>query len=211
MHGIVNTAIAMAGGVMGAFLYSALKHGKFDVVTLTRGTLAGGVITGSVATLYISPTAALVLGWLAGALTAWQLSYFGAARVVRTGEVRQSSDVNSIVFTHGIVGLLGGVVSIVATGASKYSSHYTPDDLHAAFPQHDPGYQAGYQTGGILLTLSFAAIGGAIVGGIMRLLPAPPVRASRALAPGVTACPQVAFNDDENISEEAVSAKAMAV
>ena len=65
----INTVLAISGSVMSSMHLSKLWHGKLEMELILNATLAGGVAIGSASDLVTAPWAAILVGYLGGALS----------------------------------------------------------------------------------------------------------------------------------------------
>jgi len=66
---VINTTLALTGSGLSAFIFSMLLRKKFCMEDIQNATLAGGVAIGSSSDLVIKPYAAIIVGFIAGAIS----------------------------------------------------------------------------------------------------------------------------------------------
>jgi len=152
---VINTVISLCGSVVAAFAVSRLvKHMKFDIVHIQNATLAGGVVMGAAADLDLQPPVALGCGLLAGTVSTLGFHFLTPF----LNNWANIQDVCGIHNLHGMPGVLGCIVTVVAT--AKLGTH-NPDE----FP--NGRQQAGYQVAALLVTLGLAIGFGTLTGAIL--------------------------------------------
>jgi len=82
-----------------------------------NATLAGGVCMGASCDLIVNPGFAMLVGAIAGTISALGFLYLNAL----CKEKLNLHDTCGVHFLHGIPGCLGGFTSAVAAGASTYN------------------------------------------------------------------------------------------
>ena len=107
----MTTFIAMAASCVIHFVVMRLMRGRFSMRDLQRGAIVGGISMASVQSVIVSPGGALTIGLVAGALTGLGLCVLQP--LIKHLRIYDTSNVFS---THLLIGVYGGLVSIVATG-----------------------------------------------------------------------------------------------
>ena len=122
-HSFLNTIIAMNASAITSFVFSPLfsKGGKFRVEDVRTSTIAGGIVTGAVCTIPMSPYFVIILGTAAGLVSVLSNRYVDEFLFYKLG-IHDSNGNHS---THGVVGILGALVSV---GLIDYHSMYETDD-----------------------------------------------------------------------------------
>ncbi len=139
---IVNVIIALCGSTIATYAASLKLRGKVCVADIANAALAGGVAIGSTCDK-VGPAIAFTIGILAGAL-----STFGFAVIQdRFQNTVKKIDTCGVLHLHGLPGLFGGLVAMVAVN----------------------GISKGAQITGILITIVIAVVSGLIVGKILSL------------------------------------------
>lgn len=170
---VINTVLSISASCVAAFYTSRLfRPGKkFDFEELQNATLAGGVAVGSSADLVIRPWGALVVGNVAGLLSA--LGFIFLPPVMARLKIH---DTCGVLYLHGMPGILGGIagaISAATASASSYGVQYT-QVFHAAIPVSEgglgwsPNTQGAYQFAGLLTAIAFGIGGGLITGFVIR-------------------------------------------
>jgi ammonium transporter Rh len=139
---IVNVILALCGSTLATYVASLKLRGKIGVADIANAALAGGVAIGSTCDK-VPPTYAFAIGLLAGAL-----STVGFAVIQeRFQRAIKRIDTCGVLHLHGLPGLFGGLVAIVAVS----------------------GINAGIQLKGIAVTMVIAVVTGLIAGKILSL------------------------------------------
>mmetsp|Transcript_26811 Transcript_26811/g.63709 ORF Transcript_26811/g.63709 Transcript_26811/m.63709 type:complete len:455 (-) Transcript_26811:337-1701(-) len=108
---ILNTVMSIGASCVTAFLVSAVVHrGKFDMVTVQNATLAGGVAMGASGDLIEGPVWAMVVGSIAGTVSTLGFSHIQPF-LFKTVKLHDTCGIHNL---HGMPGVIGGIVSIVA-------------------------------------------------------------------------------------------------
>ncbi len=106
---IVNVIIALCGSTLATYIASLKLRGKISVADIANAALAGGVAIGSTCDK-VSPLCAFAIGLVAGAI-----STFGFAIIQKRFEsVIKKIDTCGVLYLHGLPGLFGGIVAIIA-------------------------------------------------------------------------------------------------
>ncbi|XP_031203710.1 ammonium transporter Rh type A [Mastomys coucha] len=116
---IVNTYMSLAACVITAYALSSLveRRGRLDMVHIQNATLAGGVAVGTCADMEIPLYAAMTIGSIAGIISV--LGYkFLSPLLANKLMIHDTCGVHNL---HGLPGVLGGLVSIVAISWGKSS------------------------------------------------------------------------------------------
>lgn len=144
------------------------------MVDVQNATLAGGVAVGAVANLPIRPWGAFLVGSTAGTISAIGFAVIQPILEDAIG-LHDTCGVHNL---HGMPGVFGGFVSVLAAGAiadSDYGYVGASDGFIGVFfpgrvgHARSRGEQAGYQLAGLVCTLAIAIVGGTITGWILRL------------------------------------------
>ncbi len=139
---IVNVILALSGSTLATYFASNMLRGKASAADIANAALAGGVAIGSTCDK-VPPSYAFIIGILAGIL-----STVGFAKIQEKlqGKIKKI-DTCGVLNLHGLPGLFGGLVAIVAVD----------------------GINKGAQLTGIAITIIFALITGTIVGKLISL------------------------------------------
>ncbi|KAJ6246911.1 rh50 [Anaeramoeba flamelloides] len=162
---IINTVLSLCGSCVFSFLMSALLNkGKFNAVDIQNATLAGGVAVGSSANLYITPVGAMGVGSLAGAISTLGFNKLTPFLRKHLG-IQDTCGVHNL---HGIPGLIGGIVSIIAASAAKNDHSLYNGAYDSIFSKGDD--QPVAQVKSLFVTLGMALGGGLVTGLIIKLM-----------------------------------------
>jgi len=156
----VNTVLSLCASTMATFAFSKLnKAGKLDMAHIQNATLAGGVVMGACADLYVHPAGAVGIGFCAGALAT-----FGYRAVHNRYTILGLYDTRGVNNLHGMPGILGAIASAIAIGSYSDEARFHRN-MH---------YQAAYQIAGLCVTFGIAIVSGAITGILMKaIFPSP--------------------------------------
>jgi ammonium transporter Rh len=128
---------------------------------MLNATLAGGVAMGANADIITAPWGAMLLGFIAGAVSALGYSY--ATPFVR-GKIGLH-DTCGVLYLHCIPGIMGGIVSAIVAALCDDSFG---DNYYNEFSAvgRTAKQQAGFQLAGLGVTIGIAIISG-ILGGFI--------------------------------------------
>jgi len=186
MRAFTNTYLSLCACAVTTFAISAGTNPKRQWVMehIQNATLAGGVIVGACADMMLSPVGSIVAGALAGCVATLGFVYVQPFLAEKL-KVTDTCGVNNL---HGMPSILGGLLSVLIAGLAtkeeydqfnKYSNIPEKSSLFEIFPlnfknsddwEWSPGYQAGMQMAGIVVTLAFAIIGGLCTGVILNII-----------------------------------------
>eukprot|EP00116_Pleurobrachia_bachei_P010991 sb/3471253/ len=135
-------------------------------IEIQNGTLAGGVIIGTISPFLLDPWAPVLIGAIGGVL-----STFGYGLLHPFLEDCGILDSAGVQMLHGIPGILGGLFAALATLADNmnYAFSYDTTWTDTSTFDRDRGQQFGYHIGAILVTLGIAIVSGVITGILIRL------------------------------------------
>ncbi|KAM8920701.1 ammonium transporter Rh type B [Pelodytes ibericus] len=167
---VLNTYYSLAACTLGTFAFSALLNGdgKLDMVHIQNAALAGGVAVGTAAEMMLTPFGAMIAGILAGTIST--LGYkFLTPKLDSKLKIQDTCGVHNL---HGMPGILGALIGVIV--ASVATADIYGDGMADVFPLLADGSrtakgQALYQGLALLVALTFALIGGLIVGFILRI------------------------------------------
>ncbi|KAG2392840.1 hypothetical protein C9374_011565 [Naegleria lovaniensis] len=156
----ITTIIAMAGSCCAHFGLSRAIRGKFTMRDVQRATLAGGIAMASCQSILVSPGGALTIGLVAGCLSCFSAIFI--APLLKWLKLHDSCDIHS---THGIIGIYGGIVSIIAVG----NQNANPSNLiygQTVNELFSTKYltQWGYQVCCLIISLALSISGGGFYG-----------------------------------------------
>lgn len=130
----------------------------FNMIDIQNATLAGGVAAGSAADMVLHPSVALLVGAVSGTVSVFGFSTIQGFLERTTGEMTSSHvithsigihDTCGILNLHGLPGVIGAVVSMIATAATQlYPNEYNYNQLIYVYPgrtDRSPNTQAQYQ------------------------------------------------------------------
>ncbi|XP_057193907.1 rh family, C glycoprotein, like 1 isoform X3 [Triplophysa rosa] len=168
----INTYLALAASVLTTFAISSFsqKHGKLDMVHIQNATLAGGVAMGTVSEFMITPYGSLIVGFCTGIISTfgyWFLTPF----MEKTLKIQDTCGIHNL---HAMPGVLGGIVGAITAAAASESVYgreglINTFDFKEATANRTVNVQGGYQAAGLCVAIAFGLIGGALVGGILKL------------------------------------------
>ena len=156
----LNTVLSLASCVVATFGFSSFfsKTKRFNMVHIQNSTLAGGVAVGASANLYLTPSGAMGVGFVAAFI-----SVFGFSKISDILQERFNiADTCGVHNLHGMPGVFGAIVSAIAIACAT-TNEYHKDAFDKNF-----GAQAGYQILGVVITLVISIVGGLITGLLLR-------------------------------------------
>ncbi|XP_067862691.1 rh blood group, D antigen isoform X2 [Heptranchias perlo] len=153
---VFNTYFALAACTVATFAISIHIHskGKIDVSHIRSATLAGGVAVGLSASLIPSAYIAMIIGLIAGVISTLGLKYLKAKFELYLG----LHDTCGVLYTHGLPGVIGGIVYIILLSVPSVSEDLQRKTLHAAY----------WETA-MFITLAMSILTGLITGFILKL------------------------------------------
>jgi len=170
---VLNTFLALIASTLTTFLVSQLLHKdrRFNNKHIASASLAGGVASGIVANLILTPFPALLTGVFAGAI-----SVVGFQIITPTLAAKlKIHDTRGVFSLHGlpaIVGTFASIIILFVTNIDVYGNtiiniypHHRADNRDG----RNPAEQALFQLAGLGATFGIALISGAITGLIIRL------------------------------------------
>ncbi|XP_015274733.1 PREDICTED: ammonium transporter Rh type C [Gekko japonicus] len=168
----INTYCSLAACVLTTVAFSSVleKKGRLNMVHIQNATLAGGVAIGTAAEMMLPPYGSLIIGFISGIV-----STVGFVFVTPFLESKlHIQDTCGIHNLHAMPGLIGGIVGAVTAAAATEEVYGTEGLIHAfdfigPYANRTPRVQGGFQAAGIAVSLGMALVGGAIVGGILKL------------------------------------------
>ena len=183
---VINTYLALCACTVTTFAVSAMVNDKkkWAMEHLQNATLAGGVAVGAVADMILTPFGAITMGTVAGLVSTLGFQYVQPFLAEKM-KIPDTCGVNNL---HGMPSILGGILSILIAGiaSKKEYEQFNVDgnvpersSLFEIFPLNNendsewewtPGYQAGMQALGIVVTLAIAIVGGIVTGFIIKIV-----------------------------------------
>ena len=121
----LNTVLAISGSCVGAAGYARILYGKLEMEIMLNATLAGGVAIGSTSDIILKPYGAMVIGLVGGIISAIGFSSLGPWLSEKIN-LQDTCGVHSL---HGLPGVIGGTISIIAIAISdgKHGHDYFPN------------------------------------------------------------------------------------
>ena len=165
-RGIVNTYLSMVGSVIGAFVVSPLlSSGFFKIEHLLNASFVGGIIIGGCCTICSQGWGAVLIGFIGGCVSALGLAIFK-----KLLKERKFDDTFGIAWTFGVPGILGGFLNSIFMGNFAHKNWGDGKIEHFFGLHRNTSRQGGLQILVILITIILAAIGGMVVGAIIRFV-----------------------------------------
>ncbi|XP_046842700.1 ammonium transporter Rh type B-like isoform X3 [Xenia sp. Carnegie-2017] len=162
---VINTYLSLVSCCVTTFAISTLinKDRKLDMVHIQNATLAGGVAVGTLANMMIQPWGALLIGFLAAAISVVGYTYVTPF----LDEKLHIHDTCGVHNLHGMPAILAGVGGAIA--AKVANSENYKNSLESVFQNKDDDTKrAGYQISALLITLAISIVSGAITGFIVK-------------------------------------------
>ncbi|KAM6426597.1 ammonium transporter Rh type C isoform 1-T1 [Liasis olivaceus] len=168
----INTYCSLAACVLTSVAFSSLlqKKGKLNMVHIQNATLAGGVAVGTSAEMMLTPYGALIVGFICGIVTT--IGYVFITPFLYTKlRIQDTCGIHNL---HGMPGLIGGIVGAITASAATEEVYGKKGltntfDFTGEYMYRTPSIQGGFQAAGIAVSLAMALVGGAVVGGILKL------------------------------------------
>uniref|UniRef100_A0A667IEF2 Ammonium transporter Rh type B n=1 Tax=Lynx canadensis TaxID=61383 RepID=A0A667IEF2_LYNCA len=137
-------------------------------VHIQNAALAGGVVVGTSGEMMLTPFGALAAGFLAGTVSTLGYKFFTPVLEAKF-KLQDTCGVHNL---HGMPGVLGALLGVLVAGLATHEAY--GDGLGSVFPlvaegQRSATAQAMYQLFGLLVTLTFASVGGGLGGLLLRL------------------------------------------
>lgn len=118
--------MAISGSCIGAAAVSRVLFAKLEMEIMLNATLAGGVAIGTASDIIVAPWGAMMIGFAGGIFSAVGFKKIGPWLSEKIN-LQDTCGVNSL---HGMPGILGAVVSIIAlpmVGGKGFPAGYFPD------------------------------------------------------------------------------------
>uniref|UniRef100_A0A8D0EB80 Rh family C glycoprotein n=1 Tax=Salvator merianae TaxID=96440 RepID=A0A8D0EB80_SALMN len=168
----INTYCSLAACVLSTVAFSSMleKKGKLNMVHIQNATLAGGVAVGTAAEMMLTPYGSLIIGFVCGIVSTVGFVYLTPFLESKL-HIQDTCGVHNL---HGMPGLIGGIVGAITAAAASESVYGKEGLIHAfdftgPYSSRTTSDQGGFQAAGIAVSLGIALVGGAIVGGILKL------------------------------------------
>lgn len=160
---IVNTVLAISSSCVAAIGFCRLLLQELDMEVVLNATLAGGVAVGSASDLVVTGGIAMVIGGLAGIISA-----FGFLRISEFLRVKAGlHDTCGVHNLHGIPGIMGGLIGAISASFAD-ASFQDMSSIEETFPAIKDGRttseQGYYQLAALGVTLVISLAGGAFSG-----------------------------------------------
>ena len=158
---VLNTVLALTGSCMTTFVVSRIAFGKLNMELVLNATLAGGVAIGTSSDLVVSPAIAIIVGCVAGLLSSLGFAYLSGWLQKKIG-LHDTCGVHNL---HGMPGVLGGILGMICTAASKESHGIARfDTFGEMFWGRTIGGQVAVQAAALALTLAISIVSGLLAG-----------------------------------------------
>lgn len=162
---ILNTILTLTGSCVGAFATSALFRHKFTLTDIFNASLGGGVVIGAASGLVTNPGASLAIGFFSGIIETFCFMKLNHYLEEKIGLY----DTCGVHTSHGITGILGGIVSAIVLASyqvSPLAEEYVPlVPFHPnPIPERDYADQAGIQIASTFISVGMGLITGIIAG-----------------------------------------------
>ncbi|XP_007438994.2 ammonium transporter Rh type C, partial [Python bivittatus] len=168
----INTYCSLAACVLTSVAFSSLlqKKGKLNMVHIQNATLAGGVAVGTSAEMMLTPYGALIVGFICGIVTTIGYVFITPFLYAKL-RIQDTCGIHNL---HGMPGLIGGIVGAITASAATEEVYGKKGltntfDFTGEYMYRTPSIQGGFQAAGIAVSLAMALVGGAVVGGILKL------------------------------------------
>jgi len=163
---IINTFWALTSSTVITYWLTILfKGGKICNEIVQNSSLSGAIIIAACCDMFSYPFPALILGAIAGA--------FSTASHLFLSEFLERMliyETKGILHLHVIPGFLGAIFSSIAVAFLEQNSYGSGTLVDSQLLFNRSVYsQGGFQFLGLLVTLAFSAIGGAICGILLRI------------------------------------------
>jgi len=165
---VIHTVLSLTMSCLFSFIISRLVNSdeKFDMIHIQNASLAGGVSIGAVANLPILASSAMIIGAFAGTISVLGFKFLQPYLEKKIG-LHDTCGVHNL---HGMPGIIGGIASAIAAGASSYTTY--GNQLYVLFPEIKDGRssinQGGYQILCLAITLVLAILSGTFSGYIVK-------------------------------------------
>ena len=151
----MNTVLAIASSCLSSVAVSRLQHGKLEMEIVLNSTLAGGVAIGTCSDLSNNPAISMLIGFLAGVLSAYGFAVIGPALKEKI-KLHDTCGVHNL---HGMPGVFSAICGAILMATNPY-----PDVIGEG---RTAGNQAVIQILVLLITLGISISGGLISGFIV--------------------------------------------
>uniref|UniRef100_A0A672LMI8 Ammonium transporter Rh type C 1-like n=1 Tax=Sinocyclocheilus grahami TaxID=75366 RepID=A0A672LMI8_SINGR len=158
---VINTYLALAASVLTTFAISSIsqKHGKLDMVHIQNATLAGGVAMGTASEFMITPYGSLIVGFCSGIISTFGYLFLTVISMLIAHSLKTCN--------------ICGIVLCDKTAHFRVAFYcgqlINTFDFKEAVANRTVNIQGGYQAAGLFVAIAFGLVGGALVGGILKL------------------------------------------
>jgi ammonium transporter Rh len=169
---IINTVFSITASALASVYLSRVWLGKMDMEVLLNATLAGGVMMGAACDIIVDPGYCMLSGAIAGLISAYGYLVVNAELKTKLN----FHDTCGVHFLHGIPGILGSIVAVVAVACTHYNFE-NETQMKALLPKWESrtvGEQVGYQCAGIVMSLIISLLSGGLTGALTaKMIPMP--------------------------------------
>jgi len=161
---IVNTILALSASTIITFVWSSLlgKDGRFRPVDIQNATLAGGVAIGASANLDLGPLAAVIIGLVAGSVSAFGFNVI-QPYLENTWGLHDSCGIHNL---HAMPSVVGAIASIFVVSYENSGGRHEGEDIYG-----DNGPRQWWiQLLSIFYCMGFAIAAGVVTGHILKAL-----------------------------------------
>lgn len=170
---VFTTALSISASCIAACGISRLIHMKLDMEIVLNATIAGGVMVGASCDMITNPGTAIIIGSVAGTISALGFAYLSAA-LRQSINLHDTCGVNNL---HGMPGFLGGITAAICAALAG-QNFASLDAAYIVFPEVKNGrtfkQQAGYQLAALFTTMGIALLSGAFAGFVASKVGRPP-------------------------------------
>ena len=166
--GITNTFWALTSSTILAFWSSMIfKDKRFNIEHILRATLAGGVMIGACAEMFVFPYPALLVGAAAGIISV--LSFTFLDPVLEKCGIYDTVGCFHLFGIPGIFGCIASAIAVINVFSTWYGNMFNVLTTYFRI-NRAPYQQGGYQILAEVITIAVAIVGGIIVGLIFKLI-----------------------------------------
>lgn len=161
---IVNTILSLSASTIVSFCISSLiaKDGRYRPVDIQNATLAGGVAIGCTANLSLSPFSAIVIGLLAGSVSAYGFNVV-QPWLEKTYGLHDSCGVHNL---HAMPSVVGALCSVFVTFYQQTGGRHISDEIYGS----NGPTQYWSQAMSIVVCMGFAIVTGTITGFVLKAI-----------------------------------------
>jgi ammonium transporter Rh len=161
---IVNTILSLSASTIVTFCLSSLiaKDARYRPVDIQNATLAGGVAIGCTANLHLSAFSAIVIGVVAGSVSAFGFNII-QPWLEKTIGLHDSCGIHNL---HAMPSVIGALASIFVTAYQQSGGRHISDEIYGV----NGSSQWWRQGMSIVVCIAFAVFTGTITGFILKAL-----------------------------------------